>query len=108
MSGKGCVLRFAASPSILRYGTPSAPPGFAQQQRMNSRICRCCGEAMPEKGNPLSRNPNICASCSSMADGMEESGMPESTSPAPETTEARSPDRLGQHAAEPVVHDIPA
>ena len=27
---------------------------------------------MPETGNALSRNPNICASCSSMADGMEE------------------------------------
>ena len=27
---------------------------------------------MPEGGNALSRNPNICASCSSLADGMEE------------------------------------
>jgi hypothetical protein len=44
---------------------------------MNSRICRCCGEPMPEKGNSLSRNPNICASCSSMADGMDESDVPE-------------------------------
>ena len=25
---------------------------------------------MPSKGNALSRNPNMCASCSSMADGM--------------------------------------
>jgi hypothetical protein len=38
---------------------------------MNFRICRCCGEPMPETGNALSRNPNICASCSSMADGIE-------------------------------------
>lgn len=28
---------------------------------------------MTERGNALSRNPNICASCSSLADGMEES-----------------------------------
>ena len=35
------------------------------------RICICCGEPMVERGNALSRNPNICASCSSLADGME-------------------------------------
>ena len=39
---------------------------------MNSRICMCCGERMAEQGNVLSRNPNMCASCSSMADGMDE------------------------------------
>ena len=39
---------------------------------MNSRICRYCGEPMVERGNVLSRNPKICASCSSMADGLEE------------------------------------
>ena len=27
---------------------------------------------MVERGNVLSRNPKICASCSSMADGLEE------------------------------------
>ena len=27
---------------------------------------------MPEKGNARARNPNICASCSSMADSMDE------------------------------------
>lgn len=37
---------------------------------MNPRICICCGEPMSEKGNALSRNPNVCASCSSLADGM--------------------------------------
>jgi hypothetical protein len=36
------------------------------------RICICCGEPMTEAGNALSRNPNLCASCSSLADGMEE------------------------------------
>ena len=38
---------------------------------MNPRICVCCGEPMAEGGsNSLSRNPNVCASCSSMADGI--------------------------------------
>ena len=37
---------------------------------MNPRVCICCGEPMSERGNALSRNPNMCASCSSMADGM--------------------------------------
>jgi hypothetical protein len=32
---------------------------------------------MAEQGNPLSRNPNICASCSSLADGMEETATHE-------------------------------
>jgi len=34
------------------------------------RICICCGEPMVERGNSMSRNPNVCASCSSLADGM--------------------------------------
>jgi hypothetical protein len=38
----------------------------------------CCGEPIPEKGNDLSRNPNMCASCSSLADGIEDADMPES------------------------------
>ena len=50
---------------------------------MNHLICRCCGQPIPEQGNALSRNPNICASCSSMADGMEESNVPESAALAP-------------------------
>ena len=36
---------------------------------MTARICKCCGESMSETGNDLSRNPNLCASCSSMEDG---------------------------------------
>ena len=39
---------------------------------MNPRICICCGEPMAEANHGLSRNPNVCASCSSMADGMGE------------------------------------
>jgi hypothetical protein len=38
---------------------------------------------MPEKGNALSRNPNICASCSSMADGIEERVVSESRAVLP-------------------------
>ena len=46
------------------------------ENRMNPRICVCCGEPMVEPGNALSRNPNVCASCSSLADGMEELTVP--------------------------------
>jgi hypothetical protein len=44
---------------------------------MTSRICKCCGEPMAEGRNDLSRNPSEYASCSSMADGMHESGTTE-------------------------------
>ncbi len=50
---------------------------------------------MAEKGNALSRNPNVCASCSSLADGMEESNLPDCSDPAPEQS-------LRADAAEPV------
>jgi hypothetical protein len=40
---------------------------------MISRVCICCGEPMPEKASPLCRNPNVCVSCASLADEMEES-----------------------------------
>jgi hypothetical protein len=73
---------------------------------MNSRICRCCGEPMPEHGNPLSRNPNICASCSSIADGMEESSLPESASLARNAAEAVAEDQLWERAAEPTIHRV--
>jgi hypothetical protein len=43
---------------------------------MTSRICVCCGDRFSIEVNTLSRNPNICASCSSMADGMEQSNLP--------------------------------
>ena len=38
------------------------------------RICICCGEPMVEGANKLSRNPNVCASCSSLLDGMDDDG----------------------------------
>ena len=62
---------------------------------------------MLEEGNALSRNPNICASCSSMADGMAESTVPESASLASDRTEAVTRDRLEQKTVEPVVHHVP-
>ena len=74
---------------------------------MNSRICVCCGEPMPEKGNALSRNPNICASCSSMADGMEEFSLSESSSRAPEATGDVAQDRFDEEAPERTIHYFP-
>ena len=44
---------------------------------MSPRICICCGEPMVKNGKALSRNPNMCASCSSMTDGMDGSNVPE-------------------------------
>jgi hypothetical protein len=35
-------------------------------------ICICCCEPMSQRGNSLSRNPNVCASCSSLLDGMDD------------------------------------
>ncbi len=57
---------------------------------MTPRICICCGEPMVEKGNALSRNPNVCASCSSLADGMEEPVLQE-----PRCGTTRLPDTEG-------------
>jgi hypothetical protein len=39
---------------------------------------------MAEKANLLSRNPNVCASCSSLSDGLEEPGPTSPTVPAVE------------------------
>ena len=43
---------------------------------MHPRVCVCCGEPMSERGNTRSRNPNVCASCSSLADGMDDRPFP--------------------------------
>ena len=55
---------------------------------MKPRVCICCGEPISEKGNALSRNPNLCASCSSLTDGMEELETPESPRPERELLQA--------------------
>ena len=59
---------------------------------------------MPEQGNTLSRNPNICASCSSMADGMEDSSLSESANLQRNTIETVAEDPLHEHAVEPEIH----
>jgi hypothetical protein len=89
------------------HGPPTEQPdshfhccGLAGPERMNSRICVCCGEPVSEKGNALSRNPNICASCSSMADGIDDSSVPE-------RTEAAAPDRFEENAPERTIHHFP-
>ena len=113
MSPRGLVLRSAHSLPARRPGLQFKRSRFASPKQMNSRICRCCGEPMPEKGNPLSRNPNICASCSSMADGMEESVASESSGTAPnqeavrQSAEAIARDRLKEDASGPAAHHVP-
>ena len=53
---------------------------------MKLRLCLCCGESLAEHGNALSRNPNLCASCSSMADGMTDSSISGPAQPIAEAT----------------------
>ena len=55
---------------------------------MKPRICIGCGEPILEEGYTRSRNPNICASCSSMADEMEEADAPKSAPPEPDLLSA--------------------
>jgi hypothetical protein len=56
---------------------------------MNPRICICCGEPLPEK-NEHSRNPNVCASCSSLADGMDDLDSKVVPQPEPKLAEVKS------------------
>lgn len=39
---------------------------------MNPRVCVCCGELISERGGALLPNPNICASCASLLDAMDD------------------------------------
>ncbi len=39
---------------------------------MGKHLCICCGESLSETNSNRSRDPNLCASCSSLADGIEE------------------------------------
>lgn len=52
---------------------------------MQPSICICCGEAISLIGNALSRNPNLCASCSSMADGMADEDLQQEPAPTTES-----------------------
>ena len=42
----------------------------SEVQCTGTRICLCCGETMTRRSLALSRNPNVCACCSSLVDGM--------------------------------------
>ena len=112
MSGRRTVPHITQRASGSLPGPQFKRAEFAPHERMNSRICRCCGEPMPEEGNPRSRNPNICASCSSMADGMDDSTVCEIVSPAPRQklaparTEELARDRREDEAADPAVHHV--
>jgi hypothetical protein len=66
---------------------------------MKPRVCVCCGEPISDKGNALSRNPSLCASCSSLADGMGEADTPQSPCPEAEQPPAcENPAEVGKAA----------
>jgi hypothetical protein len=35
---------------------------------MIPRVCKCCGEPMPENGRAHTRNPNLCGACAGIVD----------------------------------------
>ena len=80
VSGKRSVLHITHGPSRELPGVYFNRWMSASHKRMNSHVCICCGEPMPADSNHLSRNPNICASCSSIADGIEDSTPSETAS----------------------------
>ena len=53
---------------------------------MKPPVCICCGEAISPAGNVALRNPNMCASCSSLEDG-NAGPVPSQEEPALETLE---------------------
>jgi hypothetical protein len=57
---------------------------------MSPRICICCGEPIDPEWNFHSRNPNVCAACSSILDGMEESESRKRPEPSPAAQSAKS------------------
>ena len=64
---------------------------------MNGRMCKCCGETMSETGNALSRNPNLCASCSSLGDGLESEGVNRSEAASTEPGYIGQPTGAARH-----------
>ena len=111
--GEESVRRFVPAPARGFGPSHSNLELFPSPQAMNFRICRCCGEPMSETGNALSRNPNICASCSSMADGIEDSTEVEesclglSREPAAPIAEALGRAELPDKAAEFAAQQVP-
>jgi hypothetical protein len=66
---------------------------------MKPQICICCGEVMSEHTSALSRNPNLCASCSSLADGDEAGALLPDVKlpfPPPEPPQRRPGERVPQ------------
>lgn len=57
---------------------------------MNARVCRCCGQPISEEENTLLCNPNICAPCSKLSDGVEE----------PARSQPRAPSAHGERSSE--------
>jgi hypothetical protein len=59
------IFRGGCAIFVTNLRTPSLP-------YMKPSVCVCCGKPISPKGHLFSRNPNLCASCSSMVDGMNE------------------------------------
>ena len=55
---------------------------------MSPTICICCCEPISESSKSLSRNPNMCASCLSMVDGMGDANPAEELLSADEARQA--------------------
>jgi hypothetical protein len=60
----------------------------------------CCGEAIKEKGNSLSRNPNLCACCSSLMDGMDDLSPSLTSQPLSVDAQERVPESKRRAAAD--------
>ncbi len=58
--------------SEITFGKFCLLPILDYEITMSRRICRCCGEPMAEKDGAFSWNPNVCASCSSMAEEIDQ------------------------------------
>src|SRR5579864_4445430 len=66
---------------------------------MKPHICICCGEPMAKAAKSRSANPNLCASCSGLADGAEAPGDIKGPPPQPDSNQspgavAEAPTRL--------------
>ncbi len=78
---------------------------------MRPRVCVCCGELMSERGGALSRNPNICASCSSLLDGIDENddkAPPEAITELQRQVQAPGLNREEQPVRRPALGNVPA
>ncbi len=66
---------------------------------MKPGVCVCCAELMSDRGGSLSGNPNICASCSSLLDAMDDD-RPEwlgpHPKPAPDDPSSAAPSSMAQ------------